>query len=278
MRRTQPLVPWFLAILSAGFVASCSNDGDGNHEIPPNPVGQYQRTFSGAFMSSAETGAITFTVTSTTAWSPSGHRAAGLLGPTGGARAALGTVTGVLTFDGVSTQTVTGTYDAMADTIYLTTAGYALSGRYYPASLPPHISGGVAGSHEGSFHCVIGSDTTIAIYGGDWGFAGGAAAGRFGFVTKGNDLFGGMVLPNPQWPFLGYHFAGTIADGDPIRDIRAAGRGLGDSLSLGGFADTSADTAGGNWDSIPLVDEIGDGWWHVQRLRPPWNQTARSMP
>jgi hypothetical protein len=277
MRRTQSLVPWFLAILSAGFVASCSNDGDGNHETPPDPVGQYQRTFSGAFTSSAETGAITFTVTSPTAWSSSGHRAARLLGPIGGARAALGTVTGVLTFDGVSTQPVTGAYDATADTIYLTTGGYALSGRYYPASVPPHISGGVTGSHEGSFHCVIGADTTIAIYGGDWGHTGEAAAGRFGFVTKGNDLLGGMVLPNPQFPFLGYFFAGTIADGGPIREIRAAGRGLLDSLSLGGYADTSADTAGGNWDSIPLVDEIGDGWWHVERIRPPWTQTARSM-
>jgi hypothetical protein len=213
MRRTQPLVPWFLAILSAGFLASCSNDE--THEIPPEPINQYQQTFSGAFTSSAETGAISFTVTSTTPWSSSGHRAARLLGPTGDAPATLGTVTGVLTFDGVTTQPVTGEYDATADTIYLTTAGYALSGRYYPASVPPHISGGITGSHEGSFHCVIGSDTTIVIYGGDWGHREGPAAGRFGFVTKGNRLYGGMILPNPQWPFLGYSFNGTIADADP---------------------------------------------------------------
>ena len=125
---------------------------------------------------------------------------------------------------------------------------------------------------------MIGADTTIAIYGGNWGFRDGTPGGRFGFVTKGNRLYGGMVLPNPQWPLLGYAFNGTIADGDPLRAINAAGRGLTDSLSLGGYADTSADTAGGNWDSIPLVDEIGDGWWHVARLRPPWGQTARSMP
>jgi hypothetical protein len=124
----------------------------------------------------------------------------------------------------------------------------------------------------------MGTDTTIAIYGGDWGFRGGSAVGRFGFVTKGNALFGGMILPNPQWPFLGYYFSGTISDAQPLRTIAAAGRGLLDSLSIGGYADTSVDTAGGSWDSIPLVDEIGDGWWHVQRLRPPWNQTARSRP
>jgi hypothetical protein len=274
MRRTRPLVPWFLAVLSAGLIAGCSDNGDPG-EIPPEHVVQ---TFSGAFTSSAETGAITFTVTSTTAWSSSGRRAAGLLGPTGGARASLGTVTGVLTFDGVSTQPVTGAYDASADTIYLTTAGYALSGRYYPASVPPHISGGVTGSHEGSFHCVIGSDTTIAVYGGDWGFAGGGAAGRFGFVTKGNRLYGGMVLPNAEWPNLGYFFNGAIADGNPLRAISAAGRGLRDSLSLGGYADTSADTAGGSWDSIPLIDEIGDGWWHVVRIRPQGIGTARATP
>jgi len=275
MRRTQPLVPWFLAVLSAGFVAGCSNDG--THEIPPEPINQYQQAFSGAFASSAETGVITFTVTTTTPWSSSGRGAARLLGPFGGARVALGTVTGVLTFDGVTTQPVTGEYDASADTIYLTTAGYALSGRYYPASVPPHISGGITGSHEGSFHCVIGSDTTIAIYGGDWGHTGGAAVGRFGFVTKGNRLFGGMILPNPVWPFLGYAFNGTIADGSPLRAISASGRGLLDSLALGGYADTSADTAGGWWDSIPLIDEIGDGWWHVVRIRPQATGTARSV-
>lgn len=276
MRLTQRLAPWFLAILSSALIASCSDNGDPG-EIPPEHVGQYQQTFSGAFTSSAETGAITFTVTTTTPWSSPGRRSAGLLGPTEEAPAALGTVTGVITFDGVSTQSLTGTYDATADTIYLTTAGYALSGRYYPASVPPHISGGVTGSHEGSFHCVIGADTTIAIYGGDWGFTGGAAAGRFGFVTKGNRLYGGMVLPNPTWPLLGYAFSGTIADGAQLRAISAAGRGLTDSLSLGGYADASADTAGGWWDSIPLIDEIGDGWWHVVRIRPQGIQTARTV-
>jgi hypothetical protein len=275
MRRTQPLVPLFLAILSAGFLAGCSNDE--THEIPPEPINQYQQTFSGAFASSAETGVITFTVATTTPWSSSDHRAARLLGPTENAPAELGTVTGVLTFDGVSTQPVTGEYDATADTIYLTTAGYALSGRYYPASVPPHISGGITGSHEGSFHCVVGSDTTIAIYGGDWGHRGEAAAGRFGFVTKGNRLYGGMILPTPVWPFLGYVFNGTIADGSPLRAITASGRGLLDSLSLGGYADTSADTAGGNWDSIPLIDEIGDGWWHVVRIRPQATGTAHTV-
>jgi hypothetical protein len=273
MTRTNPLVPWLLIALMAALIAGCSgDDGDSNHEVPP-ATNQYQQAFSGTFASSGETGAITFTVNSSTPWSSFGRR---MLGPS--ARATLGSVTGVLTFDGVSTQAVTGVFDADADTIYLTVGGYSLSGRYYDTSLPPHISGGITGAHEGSFHCVMGTDTTIAIYGGDWGFRGGSAVGRFGFVTKGNALFGGMILPNPQWPFLGYHFSGTISDGQPLRTIAASGRGLLDSLSLGGYADTSVDTAGGSWDSIPLVDEIGDGWWHVQRLRPPWNQTARSMP
>lgn len=270
MTRTHPLVPRLLIALMAALIAGCGgDDGDGN-ETPP-VTNQYQQTFSGTFASSAETGAITFTVNSSTPWSSFGRR---MLGPS--ARATLGSVTGFLTLDGVSTQAVTGVFDADADTIYLSVGGYSLSGRYFGTPLPPHISGGVTGAHEGSFHCVMGSDTTIAIYGGDWGFRGEAAAGRFSFVTKGNALFGGMILPDPQWPFLGYHFSGTISDGQPLRTINAAGRGLLDSLSLGGYADTSADTAGGSWDSIPLVEEIGDGWWHVERLRPPWSQTARS--
>jgi hypothetical protein len=254
------------------LVAGCSGDDGGSNEVPP-ATNQYQQAFSGMFASSGETGAITFTVNSSTPWPSFGRR---MLGPS--ARATLGSVTGALTFDGVSTQAVTGVFDADADTIYLTVGGYALNGRYFATPLPPHISGGVTGPHEGSFHCVMGTDTTIAIYGGDWGFRGGSAAGRFGFVTKGSALFGGMILPNPQWPFLGYRFSGTISDGQPLRTITASGRGLLDSLSLGGYADTSADTAGGSWDSIPLIDEIGDGWWHVTRLRPPWSLTARSMP
>lgn len=267
--RTHSVVPWLQGILIVGLIAGCSSDddGDGGHE--PTPANQYQQAFAGTFASSAETGAITFTVNSSTPWSSFGRR---MLGPS--VRTALGTVTGALTLPG-GTQAVTGVYDADADTIYLTTGGYVMSGRYYATSSPPHISGGVTGTHEGSFHCMMGTDTTVEIYGGDWGFRDGPAAGKFGFVTKGNALFGGMVLPNPQWPFLGYHFAGTIANGQPLRTIVAAGRGLLDSLSIGGYADTSIDTAGGSWDSIPLVDEIGDGWWHAERIFIPVPAAAR---
>jgi hypothetical protein len=269
MMRTHSLVPWLQGILIVGLIAGCSSDdGDGGRE--PTPTNQYQQAFAGTFASSAETGAITFTVNSATPWTSFGRR---MLGPS--ARTALGTVTGALTLPGGSTQAVTGVYDADADTIYLTTGGYTMSGRYYDTSFPPHISGGVTGTHEGSFHCMMGTDTTVEIYGGDWGFRDGPAAGKFGFVTQGNALFGGMVLPNPQWPFLGYHFAGTIANGQPLRTIVAAGRGLLDSLSIGGYADTSIDTAGGSWDSIPLVDGIGDGWWHTERIFIPVPAAAR---
>ena len=266
MTRTHPLVPWLLAVLTAGFISGCSNDdGDSNHETPPTPT-NYSQTFTGLFASSAETGVITFTVNSAAPWSSFGRR---LLGPKSSASAELGTVTGILRY-GVTTESVTGSFDADADTIYLTSGHYAMSGRYYRTSVPPRISGGVTGLHEGSFHCVMGEETAIEVWGGDWGHRGAAAAGRFGFVSKDSALYGGMVLPNPQWPFLGYHFSGTIGPGTPLRPIVAAGRGLLDSLSIGGYADESADTAGGSWDSIPLIDEIGDGWWHVERL----NQTA----
>lgn len=273
MTRTHSLVPWLLAILIAGLIAGCSsgdNGGDGGHE--PTPATQYQQTFSGAFASSAETGAITFTVTRTTPWTSVGRR---LLGPS--AQTDLSVVTGTLTFDGATSQPVTGTYDADADTIYLTSGGYEMSGRYFPAARPPHITGGVTGAHEGYFNCVTGSDASIAIYRGDWGHPGEAAIGRFGFVTKDTLLVGAMILPNPEWPYRGYAFVGTIGSGNPLRPIGAAGRGLLDSLAVGGYADTSADTAGGWWDSIPLIDEIGDGWWHAERLLLPTPAASNAM-
>jgi len=260
MTRTHPLVPWLCAILIVGTASCGDDDGDSNKEIPPTPT-NYQQTFSGLFASSAETGAITFTVNKSTPWASASRR---LLGPSVGSD--LGTVTGVLTFDGATTQPVTGVYDALADTLYLTSGGYALNGRYFPAFTPPRITGGITGSHEGYFSCVVGSDTSIAIYGGDWGHRGGSAVGKFGLVTKGDRLVGAMILPNPQWPFRGYLFSGTIGAGNPLRPINAAGRGLLDSLALGGYSDTFADTAGGWWDSIPLIDEIGDGWWHAERI------------
>src|SRR5262245_52831539 len=144
MTRTHPLVPWLLILLIAGLIAGCSSDdnSDGGHE--PTPTNQYQQAFTGIFASSAETGAITVAINSFTPWTSFGRR---MLGPS--ARTALGTVTGALTLPGGITQAVSGVYDADADTIYLTAGGYAMSGRYYATSIPPHISGGVTGSYEG---------------------------------------------------------------------------------------------------------------------------------
>lgn len=53
-----------------------------------------------------------------------------------------------------------------------------------------------------------------------------------------------------------------------MRPISAQGRGVFDSLYVGGNVDTSADTAGGWWVSVPIIDGVGHGTWSATRVPP----------
>ena len=250
-----------IAAFAAALLAGCGSDSSSGTHDTPQPS-SYQQAFRGVFVESNGYGALDLTLTSSEPW-PARTR---IFDPS--APAASGTVTGSAIFQGIGTYTVSGTYDSNADTLYFTVNGYAFSGRYYPSSVPPMVSGHIEGTAEGAFHCAFGQDTTVEVYLGHWGKYDTGYTAPMGFVTKGDRLAGEMLLANPQWPFLGYFFRGTISSDTPLRAISATGRGLLDSLVVTGHADASVDTAGGSWTSIPILDTIGSGWWHAGRFWP----------
>jgi hypothetical protein len=155
---------------------------------------------------------------------------------------------------------VTGSFDADVDTIYLTTGHYAMSGRYYRTSVPPAHLGGVTGLHEGSFHCVLGEDTAIEVWAGTGATGEKPRRGDLASSTKDRRALRRDGPANPQWPFLGYHFSGTIP-GPGLHFDRSSRRGEAYWIrSRSAAMPMSRPTRqAGSWDSIPLIDEIGDG-------------------
>ena len=269
MSHVRQIPSCLLAVLAAAIIAGCSDDP----EVPPDGDGFGVRaTFVGAFVGSEAVGSLSLNVANTQPWALAGRFAGGLLGPIPSGSGPTTIVTGVATFDGISTHQVRGTYNTSTDSIEFTANGYDFRGHFDPYF--PGLVGRIVGSHGGLFHCLFGDDSTQAIYCGQWGRAGAPYLGYIGFVTKGNRLTGAMITRLAIAPFLGYAIVGSIDDGDPLRAITARSWNRSDSLAISGSA--SADTAGGLFENAPGIGTDDDGWWHAVRFHPHGIQTARS--
>ena len=259
MRFVRRLASPILPILAAGILAGCSDDSN-----PPSATKSpttYDAFFRGFFVASGAVGQIQLFVSRPSPWTQAGHVGRRLLAPEGSGTGSTVPVSGSLYFWGeydlYKNRQLSGTYDISTDEIQFEADGYEFQGHF--DSNTTRLTGQVTGTHTGVFDCV---SSPIEIYSGTWGKTGAPSSGGIAFMTRGNHIVGGMVTrPTLQ---QGYLITGTIDDGDPLRAITARGWSTTDSLALGGYADTSADTAGGWWESIPS-DANGSGWWRANR-------------
>jgi hypothetical protein len=259
MRFVRRLASLILPILAAGILAGCSDDSN-----PPTATKSpttYDAFFRGFFVASGTVGQIQLAVSRPSPWTQAGHLGRRMLAPEGSGTGATVPVSGGLIFWGASyTQPdgqLSGTYDISTDEIQFKSGGYEFQGHF--DSNTTRLTGQVTGTHTGVFDCVF--NGKLEIYCGTWGKTGAPLSGGIAFMTDANHIVGGMVTrPSLQ---QGYLITGTIDDGDPLRAITAYGLST-DTLALGGYTDTSADTAGGWWESIPS-DVNGSGWWRVNR-------------
>ena len=264
MRHIRPLISCVIAVLAAALTAGCADDS----ELPPNQnLQSHTVMFRGAFAGPDEAGGLFLTFDRPSPWPLAGHLASRTLGPAGNSPATVVPVGGVATWDGVSMHAVGGTYDIEKDSITFSANGYTFSGHFdYMRS---QLVGQIVGSHAGTFQCVFDDHGDVEVYCGEWAIPGAPTLGYVGFLATNGRIVGSMITRIAVAPFFGYRIDGEIQDGDPLRAITASGRSHVDSLSLGGYADTSVDTAGGWWETI---SDFGvtttSGWWHAVRFRP----------
>ena len=271
MRFVRRLASPILPILAAGILAGCSDDSN-----PPTATKSpttYDAFFRGFFVASGTVGQIQLAVSRPSPWTQAGHLGRRMLAPEGSGTGATVPVSGDLIFWGAfynqPDRQLSGTYDISTDEIQFKSADYEFQGHF--DSKTTRLTGQVTGTHTGVFDCVLNGLVTGIYSGGTWGKTGAPVSGGIAFMTTANHLVGGMVTrPSLQ---QGYLITGTIDDGDPLRAITAYGLST-DSLALGGYADSSPDTAGGWWEGIP--SDGGSGWWHVDR--PVAGSTADPTP
>lgn len=251
MRYVQ-LVSFAIAILAAGIFAGCSDETD-----TPPASNANQQTYRGVFVGTSEAAALALTLTPTVPWSSAGRLVAPIV------RGAKGTISGVLSFEGVASHSVTGTYNTSNDSITFTAGGATFYGTLDSDLFPARLVGRMLGTHAGILHCVPDDGTVVVYSGGD------AYLGRVGFLTRGNEVVGGVITRFAVYPYYGYEIAGTIDDGNPLRALTASGATALDSLVLSGYVGTVIDTAGGTWDVIPKTNGTPvSGSWHASPIGP----------
>ena len=261
MRFVRLLASPILPILAAGILAGCSDDSNPPSAPATKSPTTYDARFRGFFVASEALGQIDLTVSRPTPWALVGHLGRHTLAPEGSGTGATVPVSGTLSFYTQYVRPLSGTYDISTDEIQFNADGYEFQGHFDYSKT--RLTGQITGTHTGVFDCAF-DDFQIAIYCGTWGKTGAPNSGFIAFMTQANHLVGGMVTrPSLQ---KGYLVTGTIDDGDPLRAITAYGWNATDSLALGGYADTSVDTAGGWWESIP--SDSGSGWWRASRYVP----------
>jgi hypothetical protein len=259
MHHLRALLAYTIAFLTAAAVAGCSHDTD-----PPPTVSS--ATYRGIFVGTSAAAALSLTLKPTPV-SPSAGR---LLDPS--AYQGKGTISGALSYDGVASYPVSGTYDAPKGVITFTANGSTFSGTMesdlYPAQLVGTMYGTLPDDNSGILKCVP-DDGTVVVYCGEHGNEVHAYLGRMGFLTKGNEITGGVITLVSVYPFYGYEITGALGGGDPLQEFTASGV-AGDSLALSGYVDTAVDTAGGSWDLFypsPSTTRI-TGWWHTSAIGP----------
>jgi hypothetical protein len=267
MRHLRPLLTYTIALLTATAVAGCSYETD-----PPPTVSS--ATYRGIFVGTSAAAALSLTLKPTPV-SPSAGR---LLDPS--AYQGKGSITGALSYDGVASYPVSGSFDVPQGVITFTANGSTFSGTMEPYLYPAQLVGTMYGTtpdyNSGILKCVP-DDGTVAVYRGQLGNEVRAYIGRMGFLTKGNEIIGGVITLFSVYPFYGYEISGTLGDGDPLQEFTASGV-TGDSLALGGYVDTAVDTAGGSWDLFypsPSTTRV-TGWWHTSAIGPYGATVART--
>ena len=267
MHHSRAFLTYAIALLTAAAVAGCSHETD-----PPPTVSS--ATYRGVFVGTSTAAALSLTLKPTPV-SPSSGR---LLDPN--AYQGKGTISGALSYDGVASYPVSGTYDVPQGVITFTANGSTFSGTMdsdlYPARLVGTIYGTSPDDNSGILKCVP-DDGTVVVYHGELGNEVRPYLGRMGFLTKGNEITGGVITLFAVYPFYGYEITGMLGDGDPLHEFTASGV-TADSLALSGYVDSGIDTAGGSWDLFypsPSTTRV-TGWWHTSAIGPYGGAVART--
>jgi hypothetical protein len=258
MLNVKLLASCAIAVLAAGAFAGCSDDS------PPAGTA-FQQTYRGVFVGLSEAGALSLTLT------PTVFSADGPLAPI--ARGAKGTITGALSFDGVASHSVSGTYDTSKNTITFTADGTTFYGTLDGDVFPARLVGSLRGTHAGILHCVL-DDGTVVVHCGQWHPTASSLA-PLGFLTRGNEVAGGVITLFAVYPYYGYEIVGALDDGAPLRPLTASGGTSLDTLALSGYVDTAIDTAGGTWEVTLASGTALSGRWHTVAIGPYGIQVAR---
>jgi hypothetical protein len=265
MHNVRLLASCAIAALAAGAIASCSDNS------PSAPTPSHQQTYRGVFVGVFKAGALSLTLTPRVSF---GDR---LLTPI--ARGAKGTITGALSFDGVTSYSVSGAYDTSNDTITFTADGATFYGTLDGDVFPARLVGRMLGTHAGILHCVP-DDGTVVVHCGRWSWS--PETGSFsllGFLTRGSEVAGGVLTNFAMYPYYGYEIEGTLDGSGPVRPLTASGENSAETFLLSGYVDTAIDTAGGTWDDIPPSSTTRSGWWHTAAISPYGVEVARrSVP
>lgn len=239
-----------LAVL-AQLVAGCSDD----KKNPAAPGGgtPTSTSFVGIFTNATESGKITITVNTT---SLAGRIRVSQAG------AATVTATATLSIGGGGSASLTGTYNDVTDSLYLSGSNYTFAGEYDETSTPPVIDGAYSGPNgSGQFDAIVGtaSSTPIEIYLGTFQSDSTNVHGAFN-VARYDTLAGALAFVEGDTEAT--PMEGTVTGGGSTLAISLSGGGSGLTVTATGTVDTVVDTVGGTWHTYDSGLAKGDdGTW-----------------
>lgn len=247
-----------LLVLSLTLVVWASGGCGNDDEKPPTGGGPpTTTTFTGVFGNSSENGSLSITIQSTSLAAPRPTRL--ILAPHPRPAAASVVATGTLKPVGGSATSVSGTYDQEVDSLYLSGAGYTMTGEFDTSGTFQSINGPYDGPNgQGFFGCVTGL-TNPMTYCGTFASGSTSNAGNWDILVGGS-LVGGIAFPAGSEPFA---FEGTIETTGTMRAITAGNSDPGVyTLTVTGTLNTTTNTVSGTWTYNDLVAPSTDsGTW-----------------
>jgi hypothetical protein len=246
----RPFPHLHLALAALGIVSllTFNGCGDDNNDNPTNPGGGATSTsFTGTFVNGSEGGLMTVTVNTTTL--ARALRAATAV-----------TASGVITPDGGSPISLTGTYDSATDSLYLNGGGYAFGGQYDGSGAIAGIAGLYTGPNgAGQFGCATGSSASIGVYCGTYQNQAVTETGNWNLVTSGSYIVG-LAVPSGQTFGLGLE--GTLTGTGTTRTITVGSDdGNGGLLTATGTLNTTTHAMSGTWHTTQDAAPVDSGSW-----------------
>lgn len=242
--RTRRLAAAAALVLALGL-AGC-NDDSNDTKNPVGPGGSSGSTLlTGTFTGASENGRIDLTIQTTNLAHVPGAAKATVIG------------TAVVNVDAGPTIDLSGTYDPVTDSLFVTGGGYTLVGKQRMEGFLPAIAGVYVGPNgTGNFEVIVGSQAEIGVYCGTYLNAALVQQGRWNFLIFQNRVIG---LHSPaSGGFI--RMTGDATGTGTTRTLTFTSDPEFGTMTGAGTLNTQTEHASGTWSSTDDAGTVSGTW------------------